>query len=1369
MKLLPICLVLAGSLVRLSAAPAVSWDSAPFSIPPADVAAAAAQVPSAEKDNVVVLYEEDSYSYNTAGAATHRYRITYKILSRQGVSDWSTAECWWQPWHQDKPTITARIVARDGRVSQLDPKTIADVTGQSDSPDVYVDSRTLQAPLPNLEAGAVVEYVIDLNDRAPLLAAGAVERVWFGHSEPVLLRRLLVDYPAAMNVKYVVRRTPAIVPAQTQGGGRQSLRFEARDIPRLERPEDLVLWDTLAAPCIDFSTGSSWNAIAQGYAAATDEMLDGSGLKDYVRQIAASSGASGPALIAPILYRVRKDVRYTGINFGENSIIPHPPGDTLKRGYGDCKDQAVLLASALRAAGVDARLALLRSGDTLDVSSQLPGFGLFNHAIVYLPASSTWIDPTADFTPPGQLPLMDQGRQALIIDRQTSSLLLTPDPPPSANWFHEVREYRLSEDGPAAVVETTTVGGAFEEDYRYNFDRATSSASREYLEKYVKNEYDAQSLVRWAVTDPRAMDVPFTLTLEAAASREGRTDESSAVAYLRGGGLLESVPDFIKKDDTAGSPFKRTSDLRLWEPFVCEYVYHVIAPPGYRAAALPPDEAASLGPARLTKAFRLEDDGSVTATLRFDCVKRSYTAAEAADLHKAIREFSEAPASVVTFEQVGESLLASGKYQEALAEFRALVALHPAEARHRVQVSSALLAAGFGRDAQAEARRAVQLQPDSALAHSNLAWVLLHDEFGRIFSPGADLAGARAEYEAARKLDPATALYTRNLAIMDEYNGAMVRYGPGARLQDAISEYRAVEKDLKGTDGWANLYFDLMYLGRFQDIVEDLKDGASTDTLQALFVAATAATRGPAAAQKEAARLVPGAEARRKVLNLAAQFLLTVRRYSDSAELMIAGAKGTPNLTQTMGFAEFFRTLTPASQKPSSDATPQGLVVQMVRLMLGPGPSASDLEGLMASTLRSAYAVPGGERSEAEQALDYVRKEISQLQFPAETLVDIVVGMIDVQTISNGGATAALMTVPAFPSSRPSVFYMTREDGRYRLVDAEWDMSGIARECLALADAGRVADAADWFKLVRDQHVKSAAFPDFSDAPVFKLLPAAPGAEDIRRAAGYILGQSRNRKDAELAVTVLMPRWRSETDAARRLPLETSLSEALAVVGNLSDLRLVAESFVKDAPDDSRALALLSVALSNSGAVADAERLIRTRLAAKPADRALLRILADWLGSVGRYDEAIKVSTQILDSGAAELTDYNSYAWYALYAGKIDPAVLAKRQIVQRLLDGGSAALHTLVCVLADSGRILEAQEVFGRYLQMEGDGPTRAATWLAYGILSQRFGLDETAASALQQVTLEGWDAQHQGISSWKLARIHLDELKATPKPDTP
>src|SRR4029453_13812941 len=113
-------------------------------------------------------------------------------------------------------------------------------------------------------------------------------------------------------------------------------------------------------------------------------------------------------------------------------------------------DKSTLLVAALRASGIEAYLALLSAGDDQDVSPDLPGIGIFDHAIVYVPgAQDLWIDATAEYTRVGTLPSSDTDRLALVIRAGEKTLTRTPAMKSSDNRPGETRDGFLSEYGPA--------------------------------------------------------------------------------------------------------------------------------------------------------------------------------------------------------------------------------------------------------------------------------------------------------------------------------------------------------------------------------------------------------------------------------------------------------------------------------------------------------------------------------------------------------------------------------------------------------------------------------------------------------------------------------------------------------------------------------------------------------------------------------------------------------------------------------------------------------------------------------------------------------------------------------------------------------
>jgi hypothetical protein len=93
---------------------------------------------------------------------------------------------------------------------------------------------------------------------------------------------------------------------------------------------------------------------------------------------------------------VQNNIRYVGIEMGEHSHRPHTPDEVVRQRYGDCKDKSLLLATLLRANGIEAHVALVNTYLGRGAAGLLPNPGAFNHAIVraQLNGKPRWIDPT---------------------------------------------------------------------------------------------------------------------------------------------------------------------------------------------------------------------------------------------------------------------------------------------------------------------------------------------------------------------------------------------------------------------------------------------------------------------------------------------------------------------------------------------------------------------------------------------------------------------------------------------------------------------------------------------------------------------------------------------------------------------------------------------------------------------------------------------------------------------------------------------------------------------------------------------------------------------------------------------------------------
>jgi hypothetical protein len=99
-----------------------------------------------------------------------------------------------------------------------------------------------------------------------------------------------------------------------------------------------------------------------------------------------------------------------------HSYQPYPVATVERRGFGDCKDKAAMIVALLRAVGVPAEFAMVRTRSAGDVASDAYSVQLFNHALAYVPELDLFLDGTAEYAALGELPPDDQGAMAMTVD-----------------------------------------------------------------------------------------------------------------------------------------------------------------------------------------------------------------------------------------------------------------------------------------------------------------------------------------------------------------------------------------------------------------------------------------------------------------------------------------------------------------------------------------------------------------------------------------------------------------------------------------------------------------------------------------------------------------------------------------------------------------------------------------------------------------------------------------------------------------------------------------------------------------------------------------------------------------------------------------
>ena len=433
-----------------SAAVESPWNLPALSAKPEDILHAAAASPAPTDGDIEMLFEEHVYKLDVQGRQHRILRRVYRFLTDKGVDDWSCTEADWSPWCEEKPIFRVRVITPDGQAHALDQESIGEAPAEQETPNLFSDEKLLRGPLPAIVVGAVVEEEIETREIRSLFDHGIVERFLLAQQYPVRQLRLVIDAPSALPLKYEVIGSD-VRPVRMEDNRRTSLVFDLGPLPATESPEDYLPAENAKTPQVVFSTGKSWSDVAAAYSSLVESHLDVDAVRPLVQK-ATGTETNRDKIVERLLALLRGQIRYTGVEFGKGAIVPRSSRETMARRYGDCKDQATLLVAMLRAAGVRAHVALLRTGRYGDVAPSLPGLGDFDHAIVYIPGDRPmWIDPSARCAPAGYLPLLDQDRWAMLASPETHELIRTERMDYKANTGEQVFELFPLEYGKGRV------------------------------------------------------------------------------------------------------------------------------------------------------------------------------------------------------------------------------------------------------------------------------------------------------------------------------------------------------------------------------------------------------------------------------------------------------------------------------------------------------------------------------------------------------------------------------------------------------------------------------------------------------------------------------------------------------------------------------------------------------------------------------------------------------------------------------------------------------------------------------------------------------------------------------------------------------
>jgi transglutaminase-like putative cysteine protease len=481
----------------------------------------------------------------------------------------------YSPSTEELRVIHARAWKPNGLV--LEAQELGDREYADTLVSMYYDMRLHQLRFAGLEKGDVVELEYSLTPKRHIAPYSGYfgELVLFAGRGPGLLKRYVLIAPAAQKVfVHAEKIAPARVSAKD---GSQVFVWEARSVAALPR-EPHSPGVTEISPYVHVSTLGDWKQLGSWYADLVRPQfsLDQSLQSELAR---VTNGLhSDKEKISAIQEFVLRNTHYVALEFGIYSYKPYPVTQIYARRFGDCKDKASLMIALLRATGIEAEIALVRTRSLGDVAAEPASIALFNHAIVYVPKYDLWLDGTAEYAGP-ELPLEDQGALSLTVSLSGAAQIRhIPMSRAADNYTKHTIRGELSAQGVIQFSGSTTTRGEDAPGLRHDLairEQQLDMFRRELAEVFPSVQVDSVA-VHGAEVLSSSVSVDFQGALNSM--------QTKRIVSLSSSWMPRSYVAALASSST------RTQDLVLPSPWTTEEEIHIALPEGTEVTSLPRDQ-----------------------------------------------------------------------------------------------------------------------------------------------------------------------------------------------------------------------------------------------------------------------------------------------------------------------------------------------------------------------------------------------------------------------------------------------------------------------------------------------------------------------------------------------------------------------------------------------------------------------------------------------------------------------------------------------------------------------------------------------------------------------------------------------------------
>ncbi len=459
----------------------------------------------------VIILDEKRRIVHKDGSATNIYHSIIRINNDKGRERYGEFTIDYDSTFESVRILRARTIKSTGE--ELEAVSIKDFAIAEDYP-LYTDQRQIVISMPGVEAGAILEcfYIVEEFTRS-VFGKQFQDLFFFQWQDPVMISKYQLKVPKGTQFKYETYNIK-LNPKITEEKDSLIYTWEYRDIPPL-LPEPYMPYYANVLPQLWITTYPNWETISDWFASITYPQIRGDkAIEEKVKELTQDKRTREEKIKAIYNY-VISNIRYVGLEYGIRGVMPHQAPEIFKVKYGDCKDKAVLLITMLRLAGIESYYTLVNTRFSTSLKKELPGFQ-FDHAICAVPLKDKWLflDGTAENTPMGEVPIMDQGADVMIL-KDDGSYLFTKIPlsKPEENRRYYRVNINVDERGKLVGKLDLESRGYYAVYSRWNLKSASFLEKEEALSQSINLKLPGSTLKEWTIENLENLDFPVVIRM----------------------------------------------------------------------------------------------------------------------------------------------------------------------------------------------------------------------------------------------------------------------------------------------------------------------------------------------------------------------------------------------------------------------------------------------------------------------------------------------------------------------------------------------------------------------------------------------------------------------------------------------------------------------------------------------------------------------------------------------------------------------------------------------------------------------------------------------------------------------------------------